>query len=79
MSADELPEGLRAELRACQNALTREAPLRLMMLTSMNDWASADYNSRSAAGLRTSYFSPESVVATRDVAPRFFTAMQVFG
>ena len=28
VSADELPEGLRAEFRACHNALTREAPLR---------------------------------------------------
>jgi hypothetical protein len=28
VSAEELPEGLRAELRACHAALTREAPLR---------------------------------------------------
>ncbi len=28
VNADELPEGLRAEFRACQAALTREAPLR---------------------------------------------------
>ena len=28
VSADELPEGLRAEIRACHAALTREPPLR---------------------------------------------------
>jgi len=28
VAAEELPEGLRAELRACHAALTREAPLR---------------------------------------------------
>jgi hypothetical protein len=28
VNADELPEGLRAEFRACHTALTREAPLR---------------------------------------------------
>jgi hypothetical protein len=28
VSADELPEGLRAEYRACHDALTREPPLR---------------------------------------------------
>ena len=28
VNADELPEGLRAEFRACHAALTREAPLR---------------------------------------------------
>ena len=28
VSADELPEGLRAEFRACHDALTREPPLR---------------------------------------------------